>query len=53
MYCMGEMRNEDSIFVAKPNRKRPLGRYNIRMYLREMGWEVWTRCIWLRIGTSD
>jgi hypothetical protein len=38
--------------------KRPHGRprhrweYNIRMNLREIGWEVVTEFIWLRIGTS-
>jgi hypothetical protein len=42
---MGEMRNAYSIFVLKPEGKRPLGRPmkrwedNIRVYLREIGWE--------------
>jgi len=36
--------------------KRPLGRTtlrwedNIRMDLREIVWQVWTGCMWLRIG---
>jgi hypothetical protein len=25
---------------------------NIRMDLREIGWEVWIGCIWLGIGNS-
>jgi len=43
--CMGEMRNAYEILVGKPERKRPLGRSrrgwedNIRMDLREIGWE--------------
>jgi len=43
---MGEMRSWYKILVRKPERKRPLGRqrcrwgYNIRMDLRETGWEV-------------
>jgi hypothetical protein len=43
---MEEMRNAYEILVGKPEGKRPLGRHrrrgedNIRMDLREMGWEV-------------
>jgi hypothetical protein len=43
--CMGEMRNAYKILVGKPEGKRPLGRPrqrwedNIRMDLREIGWE--------------
>jgi hypothetical protein len=43
---MVEMRNANRIFVRKPEVKRPCGRPvhrwedNIRMYLRETGWEV-------------
>jgi hypothetical protein len=57
---MGATRNAYRILVGKPNRKkRPLGRPrrrwvdNIKMYLREMGWNgvVWTESNWLRIGT--
>jgi hypothetical protein len=42
----GEIRNAYKILVGKPERKRPLGRPrrrwedNIRMDLREIGWEV-------------
>jgi hypothetical protein len=42
---MGEMRNAYKILVGNPEGKRPLGksrrrwRDNIRMDLREMGWE--------------
>jgi hypothetical protein len=43
---IGEMRNEYKILVRKPKGIRPLGRNrrrwkgNIRMYLRDIGWEV-------------
>jgi hypothetical protein len=48
------------VLVGKPEGRRPLRRPghrwedNIRMDLREIGWEgkVWTGCIWLRIGIS-
>jgi hypothetical protein len=42
---MGQMRIVFSILVGKPERKIPPGsprrrwEYNIRMYLRERGWE--------------
>jgi hypothetical protein len=42
---MGDRRNAYSILVGKPEGKRPLGRPrhrwgdNIRMDLRELGWE--------------
>jgi hypothetical protein len=55
---MGEMRNSYKMLVRKPEGKRPLRRPrcrwedNIRMGLREIGWEVWSGCIRLRIGTS-
>jgi hypothetical protein len=48
-------RNAYSILVGKPEGKRPLGRPrrrwvdNIKMYLREIGWDGIN---WLRIGTS-
>jgi hypothetical protein len=37
---MGENRNTYRIWVGKPERKRPLGRWedNIRRDLRETGW---------------
>jgi hypothetical protein len=43
---MGKMRNEYNIFAGKPERKSPFGRPrhkwedNIRIYLREIGWEI-------------
>jgi hypothetical protein len=42
---MGETRNACTILVGKPEGKRPLGRPrrrwldNIKMYLREIGWD--------------
>jgi hypothetical protein len=42
---MGAKRNANRILVGKPEGKRPLGRsrcrwvYNIKMYLREIGWD--------------
>jgi hypothetical protein len=53
----GAKRNAYGIWVGKPERKRPLGRPrhrwmdNIKINLREIGWDVWTGSIWLRIGT--
>jgi len=47
-----------NILVGKNDGKRPIGRPRrrwedyIRMDLREIGWRVWTRLIWLRIGIS-
>jgi hypothetical protein len=44
------------VLVGKPERKRPLGRPNLRcednikMDLQEVGWGAWTGGIWLRIG---
>jgi hypothetical protein len=55
---MGEMRGGYKILVGKPERKRTHGRTrhrredNIRIDLRELVKEVWTGCIWLRIGIS-
>jgi len=46
------------VLVEKPKGKRPLGRPrlrwedNIKMDLQEVGCGVWTRLIWLRIGTG-
>jgi hypothetical protein len=43
---IGDMRNAYNILVGKPYEKRPFGRRkhrwedNIRMVLREIGWEV-------------
>jgi hypothetical protein len=50
---MGDMRNAYKILVGKPEAKRPLGRpksrwdYNIRIILREKGWEVMD---WLHVA---
>jgi len=55
---MGEMRNTYKIFVGKPEGNRPLERSmrrwedNIRMDICEESGKVWTRCMWLKIGTS-
>jgi len=55
---MGEMRNAYSILVGKPEGERLLGRHrrswehNIRMHLRDVGWEVADWIMWLRTGTS-
>jgi hypothetical protein len=44
--------------VGKPDGKRPLGRPrrrwldNIRMDLVKVGWVMWARLVWLRIGTG-
>jgi hypothetical protein len=53
-----EKRNAYRILVGKPEGKRPQGRLrrrwvdNIKMDFREIGWNVRTGSIWLRIGTS-
>jgi hypothetical protein len=58
-HCRRDKKNAFKIMVGKPEGKRPLERLrsrwedNVRMYLREMGWKVWTGFIWLRIGASD
>jgi len=55
---MGERRGVCRVLVGKPEGKRPLGRRrhrwedNIKMYLKEVGYGVWTRSSWLRIGTG-
>jgi len=55
---MGEMRIVYNILVRKRERQAQLGRHrrrwegNIRMYLREIVWSVWTGSIWLMIGTN-
>jgi hypothetical protein len=52
------MRSAYKILGGNPEGKRPLGRHrrrcenNIRMNLSELGGEVWTGYIWLRIRTS-
>jgi hypothetical protein len=55
---MGEVRNSYRIVVENPEEKRPLARSrcgwedNIVMDLREIGFGVWIRFVWLRIGTD-
>jgi hypothetical protein len=64
---MGEMRNAYKILVGKPEEKRPFGRPrrrcedNIRMDLREIGWESvdWINLApdrdqcWTRVNTGS
>jgi len=52
---MGERRGAYRVLVGKSEGKRPLERPrgrvdNIKMDLREVGWETWAGLIWLRIG---
>jgi hypothetical protein len=55
---MGEIINVYKVLVGKPERftllRTPGHRSegNIRIDCREMGWRLWSRFIWLRIGTS-
>jgi hypothetical protein len=55
---MGEERKVYKVLAGKPEGKRPLERPRrrwedwIRMYLREIGWGMWSGFIWLRIGAS-
>jgi hypothetical protein len=55
---MGETRNAYRTLVGKPEGKRPLERPrrrwvdDIKMDLREKGWDGVTGSNWLRIGTS-
>jgi hypothetical protein len=56
--CMGEMTNTYKILFKNPEGKGPHGRRrcrwegNIEMDLTEIRWEVLTRSISLRMGTS-
>ena len=56
---MGERRGAYRVLAGKPEGKRPPGRPRsrwedyIKMDLQEVGWGVWTRLIWLRIGTCS
>jgi hypothetical protein len=51
-------RMESRIVVGRPDRKRTVwrprlrGEDNIKICLKEVGWEAWTGLIWLRIGTG-
>jgi hypothetical protein len=55
---MGERKNACRILVGKPEGGRPLGRPicrcvdNIKMDVREMGWDGIDWIDWLRIGTN-
>jgi hypothetical protein len=53
---MGEKRNACRILVGKPEGPRPRRRWvdNIKMYLREIGWDgmVWIGLKWLIIETG-
>jgi hypothetical protein len=55
---MGEKRDVYRLLVAKPEGKRPLGRPrrrwmdNIKTDLLEIGLNVVTGLVWLRIGTG-
>jgi hypothetical protein len=54
---MGEMRNALKILVRKCEKKRSLGRYilrwhNTKMILKKWGMRMWTRFIWLKVGSS-
>jgi hypothetical protein len=55
---MGDQMNAYRILVGKPNGKRPQGKPrrrwvdNIKMDLREIGWDGMDWMMWLRIGTS-
>jgi hypothetical protein len=55
---LGKMRNAYSILVAKPGRKRPLGRLGIpgriilEWILEKYGRKLWTGFVWLRTETS-
>jgi hypothetical protein len=53
---IGEERKVCKVLVGKPEGERPLRRPRrwwedvIRMDLREIGWRMWIRFNWLRIG---
>jgi hypothetical protein len=53
-----EISNDNGVSVGNPEGKRPLGRPrrrwvdNIKMDLREIGWDGMIGSIWLRIGAS-
>jgi hypothetical protein len=53
---MGDRRGAYRFFVGKREGKRPLERpwrrwkYNIKMYVKKVGWGTWTGLILLRVG---
>jgi hypothetical protein len=57
MECMIEMGNAYIILIGKPEGKGPFRsprhrwEDNMKLYLGEIGWKVWTECIRHRIGT--
>jgi hypothetical protein len=57
-HVRGQIKEADTVFVRKPQGRRPLGRRrhrweNIKIYLEKWDWrEAWTGSIWLRIRTG-
>jgi hypothetical protein len=55
---MEERRDAYRVLVGKREERRPLGRPrrrwkdNIKMYLRQIGWEAWTESIRIKTGTG-
>jgi len=54
---ISEPRNSYNILIGKPEGRDHLEKLgiwedNIRLDVREIGWDVWAGCILLRIGTS-
>ena len=55
---MGEWRGAYRILVGKYKGRRPLGKPrgrqedNIKMNLRDVGWDAWTGSMWLNIRTG-
>jgi hypothetical protein len=55
---VGEDRKVYRVWVEKPEGKRKLGRPrrrwedDIRLDLKEIVWELWSRFTWLRTGTG-
>jgi hypothetical protein len=55
---VGRKRNVYRVLAGKPEDSRTLGRSrsrwegNINLDLKQIGWDAWTKLIWLRIRTS-
>jgi len=53
------MKDAHNVLVGKPERKRPVGRYqakmgvNIKWIFSKLGYGSWTGLIWLKIWTGD
>jgi hypothetical protein len=51
-------RNTYKMLFSKPEGRRLFGKPghrwedNIRMDIKEIEWEAWTKCIWIRRGTG-